>query len=428
MVATVPERIRKIAISTESPTVVPRLLPGAWSPFQSRTYRIFWIASLASNIGTWVHEVGAGWLMTSLNSSPQMVSSVRVAMALPIILLAIPAGALADRVNRRGLLIVVQSILLVTAATISLLTYLQWISPLSLLVLTIVMGIGMVLHVPTWQATIPEIVAHDQIPQAVALGSISFNLARSIGPALSGLLIAWVGTWAAFAINAVSYAFVLAALITWKRPAEPIHSVDNFGRSVLRGLEFAATDRVMRNVVIRVILFVIPASLLWSQLPLIAREQLGWDSRGYGYLVGAVGIGAVAAATWLPAMRRRIGVDQTVFVAMCLFAIGLAAISVTSSKLLALVAMLLMGTGWMMTLTTLNSTAQVTLHHAIRARGMACYLSSMAIGMAIGSWCWGWVSFQYSTEFAELLAAAILPMFAILGLMLPIDARKNATD
>ncbi len=274
-----------------------------------------------------------------------MVSGVRVAMAFPIILLAIPAGALADRVNRRNLLIVVQSILLVTAATISLLTYLQLITPTSLLLLTIVMGMGMVLHVPTWQASIPELVAHDQIPQAVALGSISFNLARSIGPALGGIMIAWFGTWVAFAMNSLSYAFVLAALLAWDRKAEPHASLDSYWRSVLRGLEFAARDRVMRNVILRVILFVIPASLLWSQLPLIAREQLGWDSRGYGYLVGAVGIGAVAAATWLPALRRLVGVDQTVFVAMCLFAIGLAVISITSQRYVALGAMLLMGIG-----------------------------------------------------------------------------------
>lgn len=342
-------------------------------------------------------------------------------MALPIILLAIPAGALADRVNRRNLLIVVQSILLVTAATISLLTYFQIISPLSLLILTIVMGMGMVLHVPTWQASIPELVAHDQIPQAVALGSISFNLARSVGPAFGGLLIAWFGTWMAFALNSLSYAFVLAALMAWDRKSEPHASLDSFGRSVLRGLQFAATDRVMRNVILRVILFVIPASLLWSQLPLIARDQLAWDSRGYGYLVGAVGIGAVAAATWLPSLRRMIGIDQTIFAAMCLFAIGLAIISTTSQRLMAIGAMLMMGTGWMMTLTTLNSTAQVTLHHAIRARGMSCYLSSMALGMALGAWGWGWVTKQYSIQVAELVAAATLPIVAIIGVMLPID-------
>lgn len=388
---------------------------------------MFWLTSLASNVGTWVHEVGSGWLMTSLDSSPQMVSAVRVVMSLPILLLALPAGTLADRVDRRKLLIAVQTILMLTAATISLMTYTGTITPQWLLVLTAIMGLGMVIHVPTWQASIPELVPREQIPQAVALGSVSFNLARSVGPALGGLLIASVGTWIAFAVNSFSFGVVLWVLIRWRRAVSEKPGRESFMTSIRTGVVFVLRERVMRNVLLRVVLFVLPASALWSLMPLIARQQLNWDSRGYGYLVGSIGVGAVVAAVWLPRLRRIVGIDQTVFAAMCIFATGLAVTSMSSNRGLAMASMFVMGIGWMMTLTTLNSTAQVTLANPIRARGMACYLSAMAGGMAIGAWFWGLVAKEYSPEFAELLAAAMLPIHAIIGLILPLERRTVET-
>lgn len=380
---------------------------------------MFWLASLASNVGTWVHEVGAGWLMTTLDSSPGMVSSVRVAMSVPILLLAIPAGAIADRVDRRRLLILVQVVLMVTTATISATTYFNTITPTLLLGLTIVMGLGMVVHVPTWQASIPELVPKGQIPQAVALGSISFNLARSIGPALGGILIAAYGTWVAFALNSLSFAMVIVALVQWKRPPHKISLHETYGASIKSGVRAVLSDRVMRNVMMRVALFVLPASSLWSLMPLIARDQLDWDSRGYGYLVGAVGVGAVAAAVVLPHLRSKLGNDRTTCLAMCTFAIGLASLATFPNRAVAMLAMLVMGASWMMTLTTLNATAQVSLPNEIRARGMACYLSSLAGAMAVGAWWWGMVASAMSLEFTQLAAAATLPLFAAPGRWLP---------
>jgi len=353
-----------------------------------------------------------------------MVSAVRVAMSLPILLLALPAGTLADRVDRRKLLIAVQTVLMLTAGMISAMTYAGVMTPQWLLVLTGIMGLGMVVHVPTWQASIPELVPKSQIPQAVALGSISFNLARGVGPAIGGLLIASVGTWIAFAVNSFSFGVVLLVLIRWKRTATERPLPESFFASIQTGFAFAIGERVMRNVLLRVVLFVFPASILWSLMPLIARQQLDWDSRGYGYLVGSIGLGAVVAAAWLPRMRQVVGIDQTVFSAMCIFAAGLAMTSITSHRIVAMVSMFVMGIGWMMTLTTLNSTAQVTLSNSIRARGMACYLSALAGAMAVGAWLWGVVAKEYSPEFAELFAAALLPVNAIIGLMLPMDADR----
>ncbi len=374
---------------------------------------MFWAASLFSNVGTWVHEIGAGWLMSTLDGSPQMVSAVRAATALPIVLLAIPAGALSDRIDRRQLLLMVQCVLMATAATIALLTYLERITPLGLLLLTVVMGFGVVLHVPTWQASIPEIVPRNHLPQAIALGSVSFNLARSVGPAVGGLLIATWGTWAPFGVNAISFAIVLMAVFFWKRLRVTPPAEETFLASMQAGVRMVWARGEMRQVLCRVGLFVLPASALWALLPLIAREQLLWNASGYGYLVGAIGLGAVLAALWLPRLRTRLGVDPTLFAAMLLYAVGLAVMAATSWRSLGIAAALLMGTGWMAVLTTLNSTAQMILPDAMRARGMSCYLSAMALAMASGSLLWGKIAAVYSPAVALGLAALLLAAISL---------------
>lgn len=386
---------------------------GALAPLALPTYRMFWVASLFSNTGTWVHEIGAGWLMSTLDGSPQMVSAVRAATALPMVLLAIPAGALSDRIDRRRLLLVVQCALMATAATIALLTYLQRITPAGLLVLTVLMGLGIVLHVPTWQASIPEIVPRSHLPQAIALGSVSFNLARSVGPAAGGLLIALLGTWAPFGINAVSFAIVFMAVYLWKRPPVMQRPQESFTASMRAGVVMVLSCGEMRQVLGRVALFVLPASALWALLPLIARDQLLWTASGYGYLVGAIGLGAVLAALWLPRLRTRLGVDPTLLAAMLLYAAGLVLLAATSWRSLGIVAALMMGAAWMAVLTTLNSTAQMALADAMRARGMSCYLSALALAMAGGSLLWGKIAELHSPAAALALAAALMVAFSL---------------
>ncbi len=389
--------------------------PRALAPFASSTYRMFWAASLISNIGTWVHEIGAGWLMASLDGSPQMVAAVRTAMALPMMLLALPAGALSDRVDRRQMLLVVQCLLMATAATISVLTFFDRISPLGLLWLTAVMGVGAVLHVPNWQAAIPEIVERKHLPQAIALGSVSFNLARSVGPALGGLLLATVGIWAAFGVNAITFGVVILAIYCWKRQRVTPAAEDSFFASMRQGVVLVTSRGEMRQVLVRLGLFVLPASSLWALLPLIARHQLNWDARGYGYLVGSIGLGAVLAALWLPRLRVRLGVDATMVAAMGLYAVGLAGLAMTNQRAVALLATLAVGTAWMAVLTTLNATAQMALPDEMRARGMACYLSVMAMAMAAGSLLWGYVAAVDSPAGALGLSAVWLVAVALAG-------------
>jgi MFS family permease len=384
---------------------------GPFAPLSLPTYRMFWIASLFSNTGTWIHEIGAGWLMSTLDGSPQMVSAVRAATALPIVLLAVPAGALSDRIDRRKMMLVVQCWLMAIAGTAAVLTYLQWITPVGLLILTVLMGLGVVLHVPTWQASIPEIVSRKHLPQAIALGSVSFNLARSVGPAVGGLLIAAIGTWAAFGANALSFGVVFLAVFFWKRIRVTAAPSDTFFQSMRAGVVLVTSRGEMRRVLVRVGVFVLPASSLWALMPLIARGQLAWDARGYGYLVGAIGLGAVLAAVWLPRMRTRLGVELTLVFTMATYALGLAIMAATQDRALAIFAAVAMGTGWMAVLTTLNATAQMALPDEMRARGMSCYLSTMAMAMAAGSMAWGKVAALQTPAFA--LAAASATLFAV---------------
>ena len=398
----------------------------AWAPLRLPIFRAFWIASLISNLGTWIHEVGAGWLMTSLDPDPQMVSAVRIAMSGPMIFLAIPAGVLADRMDRRQLLIVTQLMMFSFASLLSLLTWQQVITSWSLLALTFAIGLGLVMHILTWQATIPVLVPSTQIARAIALGSISFNLARAAGPALGGVLIATAGVWVAFAVNAMSFAGVLVVLLLWKREKTESNRGLSYRAALKEGFVYILQEPTMRNVLVGVMLFMMPATALWSLLPLVARQQLAWGAEGYGLLVTSIGVGAVVAARLLHALHRRFLMDRTLAASMVCFAVGLFMLGHAEGDswlhdTLALVACFVMGAAWMICLTTLNATAQMTLADHLRARGMGAYMTTMALAMAVGSLVWGQVAGQIGLGWTQWIAAASLVLAAAVSFLFPVD-------
>ena len=354
--------------------------------------------------------------MASLNPSAEMVAAVRMTMALPILILAIPVGTLGDRVDRRKLLILTQMLLFCTTTCLATLTFTGYITAPLLLVFTFVIGLGMVVHVPIWQASIPELVTKPQLPRAVAQGSVSFNLARAVGPAIGGILIATLGVWIAFIVNALSFAGVIVVLLCWKRDSRESTRGLSFAHSLYQGLRFVSRDRSMRNVMLGVVLFVLPASSLWSLLPLVAKTQLGWNADGFGLLVSTIGCGAVSAAWFLPRLHVKIGIDRTIAFAMTIYALGLLVLSQSTSGTLAGLAALVLGATWMMTLTTLNTTAQITLPSRMRARGMGCYLSAMAFSMSTGSLLWGQFARITSVPSAMIAAAIVLLVTTAIGL------------
>lgn len=353
--------------------------------------------------------------MTQLDPSPMMVSAVRAAIVLPLLFLAIPAGVIADRIDRRRLLIATQIWLLLTAATLAILTQQHSVTPTVLLLLTGSAGLGMVLHTPTWQASIPELVPRDQLANAIALGSISFNLARAAGPAIGGLMVAWIGAWSVFAINAGSFAGVLGVLYFWRREGTESANGLSFFRSMRDGLRFVSHDSILRHTLLRVLLYVTPASAVWSLLPLVARELLDWTSIGYGLLVGAIGAGAVIAAGAMPQARYRWGVRGVLTGAHVISALAFLMIAILPTGGFVMSGMLLVGAGWMMSLTTLNSTAQMALPHNFRARGMACYLTSFSLAMGGGSLLWGFLAKRIGLSEAILVAGLTMAFLGAIG-------------
>lgn len=394
-----------------------------WAPLRHPTYRFFWIASIVSNLGSWMHEIGAGWLMTELDASPQMVAAVRTAMAAPIVLLAIPAGVLADRVDRRGLLLATQVLMLVVAATLAVLTAAGAMTSWLLLMLTFLIGFGLTVHVPAWQATIPELVPRVQLSRAIALGSIGFNLARSAGPAIAGVLIAITGSWIAFSFNAISFAGVILVLLLWKRTRLESTRGLSFRMSLYQGVRYVYRNIAMRHVLIRIALFVAPASALWGLLPLVARRRLDWGADGFGILVTCVGVGALIGARFLGTVQRKLGSDRAIAVAMVCFAFGLALMASSTQRWVVSVATLVMGFGWMITLTTLNTAAQLSLANRMRARGMSCYLTALALSMSAGSFLWGSVAESIGIGRTQKIAAVTILVTAAIGMLFSVRKR-----
>ena len=315
--------------------------------------------------------------------------------------------------------------MLAATGTLALLTLFGAITSWLLLAMTFVIGLGLTLHVPAWQASIPELVPRQQLSRAIALGSVNFNLARASGPAVAGSLVAITGAWIAFSFNAISFAGVILVLLFWRRDRSESTRGLSFRLSLFQGLRYVYRTTEMRHVLIRVALFIVPAAALWGLLPLVARERLNWGADGFGVLVTCVGAGAVIAARFLPAIQRYSGSDRTISNAMVLFAIGLVVMGASTNRIIVSAATLVMGFGWMMTLTTLNTAAQMTLRSRMRARGMSCYLTAMALSMSAGSFLWGTVAESIGIGLAQQIAAGCVVFTAAIGLAFRVTPSSN---
>src|ERR1700694_6019326 len=287
---------------TQAPAAV-RAAPRAWAPLQTALFRNLWIATIVSNVGTWMQDVGAGWLMTSLSSSPSIVALVEAADSFPLMLLALPAGALADIVDRRRLLIVIQFYLLIVAGTLGILSLLDMMTAWLLLGFVFGLGVGNAVMLPAWSAIVPELVPHDEMPSAVALNSVAINADTAIGPAIAGVLVAAVGVWLVFVLNALSYVGILAVLLRWRREHhKSTLPAERFLTAIRVGMRFVMHTHALQVVLIRGGAFFVFASATWSLFPLIVRRELGRGPEIYGVLLTCIGIGAVAGA--MPAFHR----------------------------------------------------------------------------------------------------------------------------
>ncbi|MEV4277412.1 MFS transporter [Actinoplanes xinjiangensis] len=390
-------------------SAVPAAPPSAWAPLRVAAFRSLWLALLASNIGTWMQTVGAQWLLVEESGTDTLVAVVQTAGTLPIVLLALPAGALADLFDRRRLLIAVQVFLTGIGALLTTLTLTGDMPPTLLLTLTFALGAGQAVTAPAWQSVIPELVPRPQLASASALGAISMNLARAVGPAIAGVLIARTGTGVVFALNTLSFA--VFALVLWRwRPASSSASgaPERFAAAVRSGGRYVRHSPVVRRILLRAGLFLVPGSALWALLPLVASRGLGLGSGGYGVLLGAVGTGAVAGAVLLPRLRARWSLNRLLLVASLLFAGILAVLATGRSTVTVVVALLPAGVAWVMVLSSVNAAMQLFLPNWVRARGLAVYQIVFAGTQAVGALVWGVLSDVWGLTAAHLVAVALM--------------------
>lgn len=383
--------------------------PSAWSPLSLTLFRSLWLAAVASNIGTWMHNVGADWLMTTLAPSPLMVGLMQTAENAPLFLLALPAGALADIVDRRRLLIYTQSWMLISAVALGLLTLFGLTTPLVLLLLIFSLGLGSALNAPAWQAIIPELVPRSDIPAAVALNSVAFNIARAVGPALGGFVVAAVGSWAVFFLNSLSFIGVLIVLKRWQRASvESISPTERIVGAMRAGVRYVRHEPDLRAVLVRTGVFVSCASALWAMLPLVARQQLGLGAFSYGVLLGGLGAGAIIGAIVLPTLRRKVSINVLIVCGTMIFAVVTAILAAVHIFGLLCAAMVFGGIAWMALMSSFNISVQAVVPAWVRARVLAIYLLVFFGGMAVGSAVWGAVATRIGISAALLYAATAL--------------------
>ncbi|HXY04508.1 MAG TPA: MFS transporter [Terriglobales bacterium] len=376
-----------------------------WAPLREPLFRSLWVAALISYTGTWMRNVGAGWLMTQLTTSPLMVSLVQAASTLAVFLVIIPAGALADMVDRRRFLLITQSWMSVAAALLGIFTLLEHITPWTLLFFTFVLGLGAVMNDPAWQAITPEVISPERHAPAVALNSVGYNVARAVGPAIGGLVIAAAGAGVDFLINAVSFLGVIFFLYRWKRPHFETLETGRVRDAMITGLRYAREARVVRCVLIRTAAFSIGASALLALLPIVARPH---GATGYGLLLAYFGLGALAGGAVLPRMKNRLSVDGVVAFAILVFAGMLfAAGRVQSFGWLSLI-LFTSGTAWIGILACLNVAAQTMSPPHLRARALSVYILVLQGGMAAGSALWGAVANKLGVPTALMWSAAAL--------------------
>lgn len=380
--------------------------PSAWSPLRQPVFRALWLASVASNIGTWMQNVGAAWLMTSLAPSPSMVALVQAATSLPVFLFALFAGALADVVDRRRLLLVTQSWMLLAAAGLGVLTIVGATTPWALLAFTFALGLGAAMNGPAWQAIVPELVTRADLPAAVALNGVGFNLARAVGPALGGVVVAMAGSGAVFLLNAVSFVGVVIVLYHWPRsPRDTGRLAEDLTGAMRAGLRYVRYSPVLRAVLVRSGVFIVCGAALWALLPLLARNEFGLGATGYGVLLGCLGVGAVLGAALLPQLRRDFPVNLLIAAATLLFGVVTLILAYVQNFFLLSAAMIAGGVAWMAVMSSFNVAAQTAVPEWVRARALAVYLLVVQGGMAAGSVLWGVIAEHVGIPAALLVAA-----------------------
>jgi MFS family permease len=382
--------------------------PSSWSPFRYAPFSVVWTATVIANIGTWMYNAASGWLMTSLNPEPLIVSLVQVATTLPIFLFAVPAGALADIVDKRRFLIIGEVAVTAVSALFAAIVSVGAATPGNLLLFTFLIGAVAAVTAPAWQSIVPQLVPKQELTPAVAANSVGFNVSRAVGPALGGVIVAVAGIAAPFWINAISNLAVIGALLWWRPPAERRRHlpVERFGSAIRTGFRHARNNPHLRATLIRSAAFFLFGSAYWALLPLVARERIAGGPDLYGYLLGAIGAGAVGGAFALPWLKRRLGPDRLMAAGTIGTGLATALFGVARDPAAGLAASVIAGVCWIAVLASLNVSAQVALPEWVRGRGLAIFMTVFFGTLTLGSVIWGQVAGVLGLPAAHFMAAA----------------------
>jgi MFS family permease len=391
-----------------------RVASPARAAFRHRAFTVIWVATVVSNIGTWMYNAASGWLMASLKSDALLVSLVQVATSLPMFLFALAAGALADIFDKRRFLIGVEAATTLLSAIFAALVQFGHVGPSTLLLFMFLIGVGGALSAPGWQAVVPQLVPAQDLAPAVAANSVGINVSRAIGPALAGSIIGLAGIAAPFWLNALSNLGVIGALLWWRPPPSAADRLppERFGSAMRTGFRYARHNSHLRSTLIRAVAFFLFASAYWALLPLVARDRIASGPGLYGVLLGAIGAGAVAGAFALPWAKVRLGPDRVVIAASIGTALALMLFGIARLPAIALLASILAGASWIAVLANLNVSAQMALPDWVRGRGLAIFVTVFYGAMTLGSALWGEVA-DFAGLTWTLMLAAVGALLAI---------------
>jgi len=393
-----------------------------WQPLRQPVFRLLWIATVVSNIGSWMNDVGVNWTMLTLSADPLNVALVQAASSLPMFLFALPSGVLADIIDRRKYLLFSQLWVFIAAAGLTVLSFTGQVTPLMLLIAAFLMSAGAAMSSPPFQAIVPDLVKKEELGAAVALNSLGINISRAIGPALGGLILSFAGPWMVFLLNALSVSGVAWVLYRWK--AEPnVQRLppEHFFSAVRAGLRYVHAAPVLRNVLVRTAAFFVFSSAGWALLPLVARRELHLGPGGYGIMLAFIGVGAICGAILLPRLRQRFNPDRLMTLASLMFAATMLALAFIRHFWLLNACEFFTGFAWITVLSTLNVGAQRSAAKWVKARALAVYLTVFFGAMTVGSAVWGQLASHYGIPVSLCVATLGLALASLTALRWRLD-------
>ncbi|UHS57944.1 MFS transporter [Agrobacterium vaccinii] len=393
------------------------------TPLKHQTYRTIWFASIASNFGGLIQAVGAAWMMTALSSSENMIALVQASTSLPIMLFSLVSGALADSFDRRRIMISAQLLMLAASIMLTVFAWFGWLSPWLLLFFTFMIGCGTALNNPSWQASVGEMVPREDLPAAVTLNSVGFNITRSVGPAIGGVVVAIAGAAAAFLVNTFSYFALIYALVKWQPPkSTSTLPREHLLAAISAGMRYVAMSPNIGKVLVRGFLFGLSASAILALMPLVARDLVQGGPLTYGIMLGAFGVGAIGGALVSARLREMVSSEWIVRVAFLGFALSSAVTAVSTSAILTALVLTISGASWVLALSLFNTIVQLSTPRWVVGRALSLYQTLTFGGIAVGSWLWGSLAENYGLTYSLLCSCLLMLLGVLVGFKLAMPA------